>query len=127
LGFDPESPMVKMEMVSIVRRGMGGAAVPGVAFGYREIEIGGEEIEEEPVDSVDEPIEVVEEDVTPHGAVPEIPAAAMPAADVNEPAREPAAVREDVTSMPFVAWGLGGVALCVVAVGIGIVMKSRKA
>jgi len=41
LGFDPESPLVKMEMVSIVRRGMGGSSAGGVPFGYREIEVGG--------------------------------------------------------------------------------------
>ena len=120
LGFDPESPLVKMEMISIVRRGMGGAAVPGVAFGYREIEIGGEEID-------DEPVEVVEEKVTPHDSVPEIPEAAMPAAEVNEPAREQNPALEEVTPMPLVAWGLGGVAVCVVAVGMVIVMRSRKA
>jgi hypothetical protein len=42
LGFDPESPMIKMEMVSILRRGMGGFAHPGMPLEYREIEIGGE-------------------------------------------------------------------------------------
>jgi hypothetical protein len=43
LGFDPESPMVKMEMVSIIRRGMGGLGYPGAQFGYQEIEVGGEQ------------------------------------------------------------------------------------
>jgi hypothetical protein len=42
LGFDPENPMIKMEMVSIIRRGMGGFAYPGVPFGYQEIEVAGE-------------------------------------------------------------------------------------
>ena len=40
LGFDPENPMTKMEMVSIVRRGMGGSEYPSVPFDYREIQIG---------------------------------------------------------------------------------------
>ncbi len=40
LGFDPENPMTKMEMVSIVRRGMGGFDYPGVPLDYREIEVG---------------------------------------------------------------------------------------
>ena len=40
LGFDPENPMIKMEMVSIIRRGMGGFDYPGVPFEYREIEVG---------------------------------------------------------------------------------------
>ncbi|MBP7051754.1 MAG: hypothetical protein KBE65_12125 [Phycisphaerae bacterium] len=43
LGFDPESPMVKMEMVSIIRRGVSGLGDPGVPFGYQEIEVGGSE------------------------------------------------------------------------------------
>ena len=42
LGFDPEDPMVKMEMVSIVRRGMGGFDGVDMPLGYREIQIGGE-------------------------------------------------------------------------------------
>ena len=40
LGFDPENPMTKMEMVSIVRRGMGGFDSPSVPLDYREIEVG---------------------------------------------------------------------------------------
>jgi hypothetical protein len=43
LGYDPENPMTKMEMVSIIRRGMGGFDYPGVPFEYREIEVGMEE------------------------------------------------------------------------------------
>lgn len=42
LGFDPESPMVKMEMVSIIRRGMSGFDYPDAPFGYQEIEVGDE-------------------------------------------------------------------------------------
>lgn len=41
LGFDPESPMVKMEMISIIRRGMGGFDYPGVPLDYQEMEVGG--------------------------------------------------------------------------------------
>jgi hypothetical protein len=42
LGYDPENPMAKMEMVSIIRRGMGGSDYPGMPFEYREIEVGSE-------------------------------------------------------------------------------------
>ena len=45
LGYDPENPMAKMEMVSIIRRGMGGFDYPGVPFEYREIEVGSEDKE----------------------------------------------------------------------------------
>ena len=46
LGYDPENPMAKMEMVSIIRRGMGGFDYPGVPFEYREIEVGSEDKED---------------------------------------------------------------------------------
>ena len=36
LGFDPESPMIKMEIGSIVGRGMGGSSYPGVPFDYQQ-------------------------------------------------------------------------------------------
>ena len=44
LGYDPENPMTKMEMVSIIRRGMGGFDYPGVPFEYREIEVGSDSV-----------------------------------------------------------------------------------
>ena len=55
VGFDPENPMTKAEMVSIVRRSMGGAGspaatgdagessdYPSVLVDYREIQVGGD-------------------------------------------------------------------------------------
>ena len=42
IGFDPENPMTKAEMVSIVRRGAGGSDYPSVPFDYREIQVGGD-------------------------------------------------------------------------------------
>jgi len=47
LGFDPESPMIKMEIISILRRGMGGFAQAAMPLEYREIEIGGAAEDEE--------------------------------------------------------------------------------
>lgn len=59
IGFDPENPMTKAEMGSIVRRGMSGTGssnaarraggpsdYPSVAFDYREIQVGGDAGEE---------------------------------------------------------------------------------
>ena len=77
LGFDPESPMVKMEMVSIIRRGMGGFDYPGVPFDYQEIEVGGDVAEPQA-----EPNVVM--------AAPEPPAAAPP----------PDAIRAEADSPP---------------------------
>jgi hypothetical protein len=45
IGFDPEDPLVKMEMVSIVRRGMEGFDGPGMPLGYREIQVGSDTAE----------------------------------------------------------------------------------
>lgn len=121
LGFDPESPMVKMEMLSIVRRGMGGAAVPGVPFGYREIEVS-----DEPAET----IEVVEDapesaESLPHDVVP-----TMPESVVSSAAREtlPAAVEvvEPPSPLPVVAWTLGGISAAVVLAGVLVFVASRK-
>jgi hypothetical protein len=45
IGFDPEDPLVKMEIVSIVRRGMEGFDGPGMPLGYREIQVGSDAAE----------------------------------------------------------------------------------
>jgi len=138
LGFDPESPMVKMEMVSIIRRGMGGAAVPGVPFGYREIEVGSTVAE--PIEIVDEPAEIPEPESAepepsepvlaepaPHEAIPAIPAEVLPISDVNEAVPAEDTTVEAVSPMPVVALGLGGLAVCVIGVGLAVFMKSRQA
>jgi hypothetical protein len=121
LGFDPESPMVKMEMLSIVRRGMGGAAVPGVPFGYREIAVS-----DEPADA----IEVVEEAVevaepAPHEAVPTIPEGAVPTGQSETPSVSVDVV-ELSSPLPVVAWTLGAVSAAVVIAGIAVFVVSRK-
>jgi len=55
LGFDPESPMIKMEMSSIIGRGMGGYGYPSTAYGYQELII------EPETDLAAAPAEVVSE------------------------------------------------------------------
>ncbi|MBN1507193.1 MAG: hypothetical protein JW955_10130 [Sedimentisphaerales bacterium] len=55
VGFDPEDPMVKMEMVSIVRRGMGGLGRPSMPLGYREIEIR-DDADRDAGQAIDEPV-----------------------------------------------------------------------
>jgi hypothetical protein len=76
LGFDPENPMVKMEMASIIRRGMGGFVYPSTPFGYQEIAVG--EAPAEAVETLEstearEPAEMVE--ITEASRAPETPAA----------------------------------------------------
>lgn len=43
LGFDPENPMIKMEIASIVRRGY--PYYPGVPFGYQEVVVESESVQ----------------------------------------------------------------------------------
>jgi hypothetical protein len=113
--------MVKMEMLSIVRRGMGGAAVPGVPFGYREIAVS-----DEPADA----IEVVEEaaevaEPAPHDAVPTMPEDVVPAGQSETPV-VPAEMVEPSSPLPVVAWTLGAVSVGVVVAGIGFFWVARK-
>lgn len=142
LGFDPESPMVKMEMVSIIRRGMGGFSYPGVPMGYREIEV--EDLEAEPVESAEpvlsaKPVAVAElvdpareaepaeaDDSGEHNTIPIIPETASPAPDPNEPTSGGAETMDVSSPFPVVAWGMGGVAVCVVAIGVAVFAKARR-
>jgi len=136
LGLDPESPMVKMEMLSIVRRGMGGVSAPGVPFGYREVEVGSEVatpiefVEDAETIEIDAPAEPVEStelvEPSPHDEVPPIPEGVVPT--VTE-SGTPAVRQEETDSgspASVLGWGLAGLAACVVAVGIIIFMRLRK-
>jgi hypothetical protein len=144
LDLDPESPMVKMEMISIIRRGMGGFSSPGVPFGYQEIEVGSdaiapiefvEEEVSEPVES-GEPIEPVEsvESIEPdepvgsdrHEVVPAIPEGVVPTAQSSPPTGAQQGEVETAPRTPAIAWGLAGLAGCVMAVGIMVFMRSKK-
>jgi hypothetical protein len=55
LGFDPESPMIKMEIASIIGRGLGGRGYPSTPFGYQELIIESEPDTEEPAVNESEP------------------------------------------------------------------------
>jgi len=121
LGFDPESPMVKMEMLSIVRRGMGGAAVPGVPFGYREIEVSDEPAES--IEVVEDATEVAEP--APHEAVPAMPEEVIPTRP-SAPPSVPMDVAEPSSPLPVVAWALGAVSAGVVIAGIVVFLAARK-
>jgi len=72
LGFDPESPMIKMEMSSIIGRGMGGSGYPSTAYGYQELIIEPEtDVDEAPGEVVIEP-NVVAAAIEDTGDVPVI-------------------------------------------------------
>ncbi len=148
LGLDPESPMVKMEMISIIRRGMGGFSAPGIPFGYREVEVGSEvatpiefvEEEEEadlpettaesvtPVESA-EPVEPAEttEPAPPkrHEEVPPIPEGVVPTHQRSTPETQPVD-GEGPTATPVLGLGLAGLAVCVIGMGVMVFMRSKK-
>jgi hypothetical protein len=150
LGFDPENPMVKMEMVSIIRRGMGGFDYPGVPFEYQEIEIGGaaedkELITEDVAAKVEEPVRSV-----PAGASEEISSGKSQVSGSNpalqtshftphtteetphgvtttEPGADPGPqVREGGTETRILAVSLGGMAALVGLASLVIVLRARK-
>jgi len=148
LGLDPESPMVKMEMISIIRRGMGGFSAPGVPFGYREVEVGSEVAtpiefveEDEEVDppettaesvapaeptEPDEPAETTEPAPSKHHEdVPPIPEGVVPTHGRSSPAAETVDA-EDPTAAPILGLVLVGLAVCVIGVGVMVFMRSKK-
>ncbi|MEN6425163.1 MAG: hypothetical protein ABFE13_07360, partial [Phycisphaerales bacterium] len=114
LGFDPESPMVKMEMVSIVRRGMGGLGYSDAPFGYQEIEVGGERAE------------------APYPSIPEsnhvsVEPEAKPAVS---PALRSSAGRVDVEQPrvggAILAVSFGGMVVLVAAISAVILLKAKR-
>jgi len=113
LGFDPESPMIKMEMVSIIRRGMGGVAYPGASLGYQEIVVGG--------DTTDLSAE-------PNGTTTASDTApAAPAGGPSSPALA-TATEAKPAGMEFavLAASLGGMAVVVAAVSTAVLLKAKK-
>jgi hypothetical protein len=110
LGFDPENPMIKMEMVSIIRRGMGGFDYPGVPFGYQEIQVGGET----PEAYVEPNIPTPEEELAPI-----IPQAEAGPTDI--------AMEQGKTGIGILAASLGGLTVLVAVASAVILLRARKA
>ena len=110
LGFDPESPMVKMEIGSIVSRGMGGYSYPSAPFGYQEIMIGPES------DVNDTQIEVEEaQDVC----------SVEPNAIIMPAAKDPQASRA-YWSLRSAAFLTLGIFALVIIVGVAILARARR-
>ncbi len=127
LGFDPESPMTKMEMVSIVRRGMGGFDYPGVPLDYREIEVGND-VEDTKGATEDG---IVKAEGLGDGAVPPGEGHHQAALDEAPPARSPS--KESPVSQPrpaligqVLAGSLAGMVVLVGVASLVIVLRARK-
>ncbi len=99
IGFDPEDPMVKMEMVSIVRRGMGGFEGMDVPLGYREIQVGGDAAQD---------------------------AGPMVGANNDSPAPSNPPSEPRGSEFRILAVSLGGMAVLVAMASMVIVLKARR-
>jgi len=105
LGFDPENPMVKMEMSRIIGRGF--PSYPGVPFGYQEFVIGTE--------SVNEP-----EQILPAPAQN----TASPAAAESVSDESVLAESKPVLQKPL--FFIAGLAVLIIAVGLFIVFRAAR-
>jgi hypothetical protein len=110
IGFDPEDPMVKMEMVSIVRRGMGGFDGPSMPLGYREIQVGGDAAQDAG------PIVGANDD----SLVPPVPS--NPQSAIRNPKSKPGG-----WEFRLLAVSLGGMAALVAVASAVIVLRARRA
>jgi len=106
LGFDPEDPMVKMEMVSIVRRGMGGFDGADMPLGYREIQVGGD---------------APQDDGQMVGVNKDSPRPSNPQSAIRNP-------QSDAGGSEFriLAASLGGMAVLAAVASVVIVLRARK-
>jgi hypothetical protein len=108
LGFDPESPMVRMEMISIVRRGMGGFDYPGVPLGYEEIQVGGDapQGEELPPD---------------HDGQQSPATASNPQSAIRSPQFEGSG-----SVVRILAVSLGGISVLAAAASVAIILRAKR-
>ena len=128
LGFDPDNPMVKMEVSMILRRGSasrGGfgdmSLLGGSPFGYQEIDVKFEEPGKEPADS--EPNDAAET-VEPNEVT-----ASVVETTITEPHVEEATIAAEVgldTSFIIAIAILGVIGVAVVAVGVLVFRKAQS-
>lgn len=107
LGFDPENPMIKMEMSMIVRRGS--YSYPSVPYGYQEIVI--------------EPNSTMEEEQNSPNEFEDI---AIPQPDIVEPNIEPSPITKGKSPFRNTIFVLGGLCVLVLASGSAILVRAKR-
>lgn len=107
LGFDPESPMIKMEMSMIVRRGS--YSYPGVPFGYQEFAIEPNNAMEEVRNSPNDVEYIIMTDHSP-----------------NDPISEPNPSVEQDTTFRKTIFLLVGLCFLVLTSGVVILVRAKK-
>ena len=123
LGFDPENPMIMAEMARIL--GRGGAFYPSTPYGYQELEIDVEPVDEaiEPETTGTEPnIPAPIKQIAPHDAnIPKLPPVGEPNAIVAPPLPEEQQPLMQITILPF-----AGAAVIIFIIGIVIVIRANR-
>jgi hypothetical protein len=156
LGFDPESPMIKMEIGSIIGRGMGGYSYPGMspggapgAYGYQELIIEPEtDVQNPQAPPADEPDEepvgpnlvdtVLMEQHEPNAARTEIQKIPGPyetgsahrgltEPNTAKPAHRNPPVRGAYATIRGAAFLVVGMFALVIILGVAILARSRRA
>ena len=129
LGFDPENPMIKMEMSMIIRRGS--YSYPGVPLGYQEIVIEPNSTMEtqQSVGAVREPPVRLGDAFrrTPQENSPnEVEETAMFRSDPVEQILEPAPLAEGISPLRNAIFVLVGLCALVLACGITILVRAKR-
>ncbi|MBW8042483.1 MAG: hypothetical protein FVQ85_21155 [Planctomycetes bacterium] len=121
LGFDPENPMIKMEMSSIIRRGS--YSYPGVPLGYQELVVESDsalEAEQNSPNEVERALQtrknvfVGSEDIS------------MPKSNPVKPTSEPYSLGEANSSLSNIIFLLVGLCVLVLTSGIVILVRAKK-
>lgn len=108
LGFDPENPMIKMEIASIIRRGY--PFYPGVPFGYQEVVV-----ESEPVQDI--------ERVSPNEAM----IVSAPSPNTVAETVEPTLSADGYSPFRTAIFVLVGLGILVLLGGVAILVKAKTA
>ena len=141
LGFDPENPMVKMEISMILRKGpMSPGAFDDIRsfgaapFGYQEIEVQFEEVPEEnntePAEPNQPPAEIVEEEPQTPVEEPEtsevIKTETTQSVDGVPIEDSPMRQGPSATSLKMLVLIVLGVCVAVITIGVGILLRARR-
>jgi len=106
LGFDPENPMIKMEINRILR--MGASSYPGVPFGYQELVV---DFDDDSNSETNE-LEIDAEDI------------ASPESGAVEPLQEPLVSGEADGDLEKPLYIIVGLAILILGVGVFIILKA---
>jgi len=117
LGFDPENPMIKMEMSRIIGRGF--SSYPGVPFGYQEFVVESE--------SVNEPEQILPAPAQNTGSPPAVLLAPLLLAKRTEGLRKSeVAGAESKPVLQKLLYFVAGFAVLVIAVGLVILFRAER-